>query len=155
LYRDVEATSVTPFAARARDRALHAVLVVLVRTLVGGMASQPDLTVASDAELQAVRDWIRDRAASVDPEEKLVAAELDAILEEWRRRGPSIYWHDWRPNQSLLQSAERVAMRRAIGRAPGAAWPTMNNMRSVEPSTHFRLAEALRARPVTGGNDGK
>ncbi len=155
LYRDVEATSVTPFAARARDRALHAVLVVLVRTLVGGMASQPDLTAASDSELQAVRDWIRDRATSVDPEETLVAAELDALLEEWRRRGPSFYWQDWRPNQSLLQSAERVAMRRAIGRAPGAAWPTLNNMRSVEPSTHFRLAEALRARPVTGNSNGQ
>src|SRR6202043_4017400 len=37
LYRDVEATSVTPFASRARDRALHAVLVGMVRHLVAGM----------------------------------------------------------------------------------------------------------------------
>jgi hypothetical protein len=37
LYRDVEPTSVTPFASRARDRALHAVLVALVRHLVPGM----------------------------------------------------------------------------------------------------------------------
>jgi ATP-dependent helicase YprA (DUF1998 family) len=37
LYRDVEPTSVTPFASRARDRALHAVLVALVRHLSPGM----------------------------------------------------------------------------------------------------------------------
>ena len=34
LYRDVEATSVTPYSSRARDRALHAVLVALVRHLL-------------------------------------------------------------------------------------------------------------------------
>jgi hypothetical protein len=145
------------YAARARDRALHAVLVVLVRTLAPGMSNQPDLTIAPDEALREIRDWIANRAASVDPEETDVAAELDALLDEWQRRSPDIYWNDWRPNQSLMQSAERVAMRRAIGRAPGAAWPTMNNMRSVEPSTHFRLAEALRARAGSNesGGDGK
>jgi hypothetical protein len=157
LYRDVEASSVTPFAARARDRALHAILVVLVRTLTPGMSNQPDLTIAPDEALREIRDWIAGRAASVDPEEVGVAGELDALFDEWRRRAPSMYWNDWRPNQSLVQSAERVAMRRAIGRAPGAAWPTMNNMRSVEPSTHFRLAEALRPRTTggPGGDDGQ
>jgi superfamily II DNA or RNA helicase len=157
LYRDVEATSVTPFAARARDRALHAALVVLVRTLVPGLANQPDLSIASEIALREIRDWIACRGASIDPEEVDVISELDALLDEWRRRAPSVYWHDWRPNQSLVQSAERVAMRRAIGRSPGAAWPTMNNMRSVEPSVHFRLAEALRVRTadVEGGRSGE
>ena len=42
LYRDVEATSVTPFSSRARDRALHAVLVALVRHLI------PDLENITD-----------------------------------------------------------------------------------------------------------
>jgi hypothetical protein len=114
------------------------------------MSNQPDLAMAPDQVLREIRDWIARRAASVDPEETDVSAELDALLDEWRRRAPRVYWNDWRPNQSLVQSAERVAMRRAIGRAPGAAWPTMNNMRSVEPSTHFRLAEALRARSAGG-----
>src|SRR5690606_29223250 len=31
MYRQVESTSVTPFSARARDRALHAALISLVR----------------------------------------------------------------------------------------------------------------------------
>src|SRR5690606_33665065 len=38
LYRAVEATSATPFAARARDRALHGVLVSLARLVVDDLA---------------------------------------------------------------------------------------------------------------------
>lgn len=38
LYRAVEATSATPFAARARDRGLHGVLVSLARLLVPDLA---------------------------------------------------------------------------------------------------------------------
>lgn len=34
LYREVEATSVTPFSSRARERGLHAVVVALVRMLI-------------------------------------------------------------------------------------------------------------------------
>src|SRR5206468_12798351 len=34
LYRQVEATSVTPFSPRARDRGLHAVLIALARLLL-------------------------------------------------------------------------------------------------------------------------
>ena len=37
LYAEVEATSVTPYSSRARDRALHAVLVALVRHLATGL----------------------------------------------------------------------------------------------------------------------
>ena len=36
LYRHVEATGATPFAPRARDRALHAVLVALARHRIPG-----------------------------------------------------------------------------------------------------------------------
>ena len=43
LYRDVEATSVTPFSSRAQDKALHAVLVALVRHMVPGMKQRPVL----------------------------------------------------------------------------------------------------------------
>ena len=42
LYRAVEATSVTPWAPRARDKALHAALTSLVRHLVPGMLADHD-----------------------------------------------------------------------------------------------------------------
>jgi hypothetical protein len=144
LYRDVEATSVTPFASRARDRALHAVLVALVRHLVPGMLDRPDLTGADAAELDAIITELVERAKDVDESEKEVEAELKDRLEQWRTRAPQQYWNDRAPRKSLLQSAERAATMRALGRSPGEAWATLNNMRNVEPSAHFRLADRLR-----------
>lgn len=151
LYRDVEPTSVTPFASRARDRALHAVLVALVRHLAPGMLDRP---VLDDDALDAARDLIDDivrRATAIDPQESAVRLELERYLDTWEFRAPRSYWSR-QVRSSLLQDAERAATLRAMGRMPGEAWPTLNNMRSVEASTRFRLAERLRER-TTGGND--
>lgn len=154
LYRDVEPTSVTPFASRARDRALHAVLVALVRHLVPGMLDQPQLDdTAIDAAKELINDIVR-RSSLIDPEETAVCSELRRLLEIWESRNPRSYWNLRQVQNSLLQDAERAATIRAMGRIPGEAWPTMNNMRSVEASTRFRLAERLRERPHAGNEDG-
>lgn len=145
LYRDVEPTSVTPFASRARDRALHAVLVALVRHLVPGMLERPAL---DDNTIMAARELIDEivsRAESIDAQESAVRQELEHLLDTWEIRGPGSYWA-WQASRSLLQGAERAATLRATGKMPGEAWPTLNNMRSVEASTRFRLAERLRER---------
>lgn len=152
LYRDVEATSVTPFASRARDRALHAALVAAVRHLVPGMLDRPGLSDAALAKAQDLIDLIVERARRIDPEEKDVRLELERRLTRWTARAPTFYWHDYKDAQSLLQSAERAAWKKALGRQAGAAWPTLNSMRSVEAGTPFRMALVLRPR---GGNDGE
>lgn len=144
LYRDVEATSVTPFASRARDRALHAVLVAVVRHALPGTLNLP---VLSDQNVDAARiliGKIAERAARIDPLEADVAAELENRLDRWLRRVPAEYWDMRNEAVSLLQDAEAAAAKRASGRAIGQAWPTPNTMRAVEPSTPFRLMERLR-----------
>lgn len=155
LYRDVEPTSVTPFASRARDRALHAVLVALVRHLVPGMLGQPQLDdTAIDAAKELINDIVQ-RSSLIDPEETAIYSELKRLLETWESRNPRSYWDLRQVRNSLLQDAERAATVQAMGRIPGEAWPTMNNMRSVEASTRFRLAERLRERrPDEGNEDG-
>jgi len=152
LYRDVEATSVTPFASRARDRALHAALVAAVRHLIPGMLDRPGLSDAALAKAQDLIDLIVERARRIDPEEKDVRAELERRLTRWTARAPVFYWQDYKDSQSLLQSAERAAWKKALGRQAGAAWPTLNSMRSVEAGTPFRMAPVLRPR---GGSDGE
>ncbi|WP_064994689.1 helicase-related protein [Mesorhizobium sp. WSM1497] len=145
LYREVEATSVTPFASRARDRALHAVLVAIVRHLVPGMLQLP---VMNDPAIDKARDLIAlvaARAARVDPLETDVGKELNDRLSRWLRRDPQQYWNRF-SRDSLLQSAEEAAAKRAAGRIIGQAWPTPNSMRGVEPATHYRLAEVLKRR---------
>jgi hypothetical protein len=141
LYRDVEATSVTPFAARAVDKALRAVLVAMVRHLVPDMRQTPVLTNARRPAAEAMRDLIVQRAAIVDPEERnAVETRLDIILDEWQARmGLEQYWVEDKPKKTLLMSAERVASLKAANRSQGYAWPAPNSMREVEPGTHFRL----------------
>ena len=145
LYKDVEATSVTPFASRSRDRALHAALVAMVRHGSKNMLKKPNLKNAPNDLLSEVIEEIERRVISIDPSEKNgCAEELDDLLQNWEDRDPVAYSNPFKPNTSLLISADINAQRKASGRLPATAWPTMNNMRSVEATTRFRMAEFLK-----------
>lgn len=145
LYRDVEATSVTPFAARARDRALHAALVAAIRYLVPGMRDNPGAVDSHLAQVQAIIKTIEDRVARVDSLElDPTIAQLRDLLQVWRARRPRDYWSDGQAASSLMESAEKAAARQAAGRGQGMAWPTPNTLRAVEPGVDFRLATRLR-----------
>lgn len=160
LYREVEATSVTPFAPRARDKALHAALVALARHLVTGMRDDAELTPARLEELTHYAHALHERARSCDPgEADETWSQISSILQMWASRGPlDDYWNDYRPAGSLLVSAERVAEARAMrGNWQHAALATPNSMREVEPSVRFRMVSALGARPqptTPGASDG-
>ncbi|MEJ2396150.1 MAG: helicase-related protein, partial [Candidatus Thiodiazotropha sp.] len=67
LYREVEATGVTPFAPRARDRALHAAVVAMVRHGVSGMLDKPDIANANRGVLEEIISFITERAQTIDP----------------------------------------------------------------------------------------
>jgi hypothetical protein len=152
LYREVEATSVTPFAPRARDRALHAAIVALGRHLVPGMLSAPHLTPKKRTQLQLLVDELVSRAQDVDPDEATeVQADASSFLDVWEGRGPlKTYWDDRHPADSLLIGAEKVATERAArGAYKGDARATPNSMREVEPGVDFRLVPALRSADTT------
>lgn len=144
LYRDIEATSVTPFASRARDRALHAALVAAVRHLVPEMLDSPASAENHKAEIIKLIDRIVERAERIDPEEADVRSELIEKYNQWVSMVPISYWDDFRPQHSLLQSAEKFARNVALGRSQVAAWPTLNSMRDVEAGTPFKLIEVLK-----------
>ena len=149
LYRNVEATSVTPWAPRARDKALHAVVAAAVRHLVADMDADEaarDFD-PSDAAVQTVLAAIADRARSASNgiEGDDSAADLEGVVRKWSERSQSastagtalLYWERKAPfgrtRPHLMTSAED-------GKKPGrTAWPTPNSMREVEPSTAFAL----------------
>ena len=152
LYRDVEATSVTPFASRAQDKALHAVIVALVRHLVPGMERSPVLTARRREEVEAVAAAIAGRVARVDPVElPRVNEKVMRLLDEWQDR-PDIerYWDDYGRSNTLLMSAEQYAAKVDVDDGleseglPRALWPTPNSMREVEAGTPFVLRHVLR-----------
>jgi superfamily II DNA/RNA helicase len=142
LYRDVEATGVTPFAPRARDKALHAPFVAMVRHLVPGMLDSPALVEKNQQEIKSIIELICKRISRVDKSEEQVARkELDNFLAAWLRRGAlPRYWHDW-SDDALLVSAEKSAAAVASGFAKGLARSTPNTLRAVEPSTKFVITE--------------
>ena len=130
----------------SRQAALHAALVAVVRHLVPGMSGQSDARLSDEKRdlVEKLVGKIAERAERIDSEETEVKSELEQLLDEWQARSPQKYWDEFRPNISLLQSAEKAAQKRALGREPGDAWATMNTMRSVEVGTAFRMAERLR-----------
>ena len=144
LYRDVEATSVTPYAARARDRALHAPMVAFARHLIPALEGEPVSVRGHEEDVEAFINAVADRAHRADRREAAgVRRYLERRLDQWRSRGAISYWDDSRPAKSLLISAESVATKRAGGRTPGAAWPTPNSMRSVEAAAEYVLMRDL------------
>ncbi|PZF75857.1 DNA helicase [Aestuariivirga litoralis] len=139
LYRDVEATSVTPFAPRARDRALHAPYVAMVRHLVRGM-QDPGAIAQHQQEVEALLEVIIARIERIDSAEATAArAQLNAFLDAWfDRQGLTNYWNDY--DDALLASAESAAERGNRARFSGQT-PTPNSLRSVEASVSYVLLE--------------
>ncbi|MDB2687436.1 helicase-related protein [Mariniblastus sp.] len=148
LYRDVEATSVTPFAPRAQDKALHGILVALVRHTVQGMSASPSLSASQRKDCAAISKAIADRAKAVDKlDGGSVPRKIEMLLDHWEHRtGIVKYWNDRSYNKypPLMMSAEAFAALKAVGRERADIWPTMNSMREVEPSCNFKLREFLK-----------
>jgi hypothetical protein len=148
IYRDVEATSVTPFASRARDKALSATLVSMFRHGFPVMWDSPDLAKLTDADLRTVVDAIEARVRAIEPLELAqTEMQINELLDSWLDSGPRFYLEHSDLANSLLQDAETFARSVAKGRNPDEAWPVMNNMRSVEASTPFRMVEGLKQEP--------
>jgi hypothetical protein len=154
LYREVEATSVTPWAARAREKALHAAVVALARHLDPELTEDASIAAAQHREshlLQLAHFLVARARASDDayPEHKGVEVEVAAFIRQWRDRASGLkrYWNDFKPAEALLYSWEEEARRRQVGSDTGAAQPTPNSMRDVEPSVWFRLVSNLSSNP--------
>jgi hypothetical protein len=153
MYRDVEATSVTPFASRAQDKALHAVLVALVRHTILGMDRNPVLDDLRRADVERIAALIEQRVARVDPAElPAVSQKLKRLIDQWSSRPDlQVYWDDYDRRTSLLMSAEQYAAKADVDSdldaegARRALWPTPNSMREVEAGAPFVLRHVLRA----------
>jgi superfamily II DNA/RNA helicase len=156
LYRDVEATSVTPFASRAQDKALHAVLVALVRHTISGMERRPVLDEIRRGEVDRLAAVIEERVARVDPSERVaVSQKLKRLIDQWVSRSDlRRYWDDYERQTSLLMSAEQFAAKADVDPdldaegARRALWPTPNSMREVEAGTPFVLRRVLNTEEV-------
>lgn len=143
LYSQVEASSVTPFSSRARDRALHAVFITLMRHLTPGLLLDdgaqkfdPDLP-----EVKVVSQMIKERVERVDPGEvDETMAQLTKIIDRWRRFARSdvlLYSRDRQRSEApyILEGAEKAS---SVERH---RFPTLNSLREVEGESILYLIE--------------
>lgn len=138
FYQHVEALSVTPFAPRAQDRGLTALLVALIRledASFNANARAQDVTKAH-AVVQNAVDLIAARAESVTDSAAIgdsVRAELVRRLDEWSHR-----------SLQAVSSGAPLAYKRAKGGAQQPLlemaglgkwdhWTCLNSLRDVEP----------------------
>lgn len=140
IYRQVESTSVTPFAPRARDRGLHAVVVALARHLhpvFAPNAGASAITTHRDL-LNPVVDVILDRVGSTtSSEQEAVALEIQDFLDYWEERARKepglVYTNPTNSEISLLGDAA------LDGAGPSEPIGTLWSLRDVDQSSNLYL----------------
>lgn len=138
IYRQVESSSVTPFSARARARALHAVFVALARLTIPELRPKDGARkIASVLDrIEPVKQAIVDRVQRVDPAEAIAtASELEQILAEWVVRAEDepdlVYANQFHPDKALLGDAGLA------GEDFQSAFPTLWSLRDVDLSSNL------------------
>lgn len=140
IYRQVEATSVTPFSSRSRDRGLHAVLVALARILLPSLRDNGSAVNVSSCRphLEGMIDAVVSRVDSVDAKEGINARiHLTEILERWIEEasaGTLAYRGASRKVRALLVDASESGDRSALG-----AFPTQWSLRDVDAESNLYL----------------
>lgn len=136
LYRYVEATSLTPFSDRARDRGLHALYVSLCRYLIENLRgnSQAINYRSDNPEVQRVEKIIIDYVRRVDPNElAAVMDELKDIQNAWNIAATGSLVYKSRKNEKKLLKSDTDNDR----------FRTMNSMRNVDGQSGIYLLGGL------------
>lgn len=146
LYKFVEPTSVTPFAVPVRERALHALIVILCRFWGGSELRDRPSQPPDEALTQRIKHTIRERVMSVDCDEWVrTEAHIDRIIEKWRNAPRTKYGDFGSPTEELPMMFPAGGQRHPDW--PELPYPTPSSMRNVDAS--------CSARPLTGGYGGR
>jgi ATP-dependent helicase YprA (DUF1998 family) len=145
FYQYVEALSVTPFAARALDRGLTALLVSLVR-LADEEFNENSRAEALDRNCKVVKEAVEAivrRAEEVHGSKeagKEVRAMLERRLDEWRARAEHLAG-----GGRLGYRDKRDGVTKGLLRPPGLgewdAFTCLNSLRDVEPTVGLILSD--------------
>jgi len=149
VYCNVEPTSVTPFSAPVRERALHAIMIGMMR-LEGNAAFNADPPYLPDKALyNRIYQIIENRIESIDPDElEATLARMEYIIQCWEDWNPQ----KWEPERNRDWSyGNAVPLMYFAGGHRNEAWgprgmETPSSMRSVDASCE---ADVLANRYIT------
>jgi hypothetical protein len=149
IYRAVEASSVTPTSPRARERALHAALVIAVRHGLG-LTADEDANRFGPAELEVLEtiDALATRVCVGNEEDReAVLGDLHRLRQDWggrvagaERAGKVLRfdgssWRAGRGGHFLLTE---------FGAPSSDRWPTLYSMRGVDADTKIDVWDGAR-----------
>ena len=148
-YKYVEPTGATPFSGPARDRALHAIVIGMLRILEGTLSGEKNVG-SFDMEkyasrIAAVTAHILDRNSDIsrkispdaDNENDLLAEEIQTVIERWQRfaeiQDQKLYYGErfmvTGPKNDEKRLMKVFSAHRLEGENP---FETMTSMRSVD-----------------------
>ncbi len=137
VYCNVEPTSVTPFSAPVRDRALHAVMIGIMRLENDHIFNEDPPKIPDDELVAQVCDIIERRVEQIDSGELDAAKkQMESFMEDWEDWNPK----RWEPKRNPDWSfADPVPLMYGAGSPPNVAWgsqgkETPTSMRSVDAS---------------------
>lgn len=144
LYAQVEPTSVTPFSPPAVDRALHGLLVALVRQL--GKLDQESDKPDPFPLLPGVA--LRDRIEEIIQQrvESIAGHEVEAVIQKLQTRLKQ--WREWKPAEygDFKQAPEDAPLMHPAGSVERPewnhrSWPTMSSLRNVDASCEADITD--------------
>ena len=150
LYRFVEGTSATPFSSRARERALHASLIGMLRGMIDELRSTKvgarKIEQINQDDIQMIIDMILNRIKIVDPN-SVEKAEDDIryFLDEWiklSRTEKNLYYNVHHNNQGYKMNRVQRLLKAygSYGRF-NYEKETLNSMRNVQKESGLYLWE--------------
>ena len=151
MYCNVEPTSVTPFSAPVRERALHAIMVGIMRLESDESFNENPPKFPNKVLYEKVRSIIENRVDDIDCDERdatLVA--MNNFMQDWEDWNPKM----WEPKRNQDWSyADPLPLMYSAGSHPNEAWgeqgaETPTSMRNVDASCE---AEVLPNRYVAKG----
>jgi hypothetical protein len=127
FYQFVEPTSVTPFSLPAMERALHALIVIVVRHICE--LGNPREFNLHDVAVEDLRKWLCNRCEQIEIEHvEWLKTLFDELCRTWEAVRPK-KWQRWEQNQDN----ERVLMFPAGKPAnQDDLWPTLTSLRNVD-----------------------
>ena len=140
FYKYVEATSITPFADRARDRALQTMYIILCRYYLPELFSDKDAVNYSRSlpNLSKIRKYILDYVEIVDPDEKdNVKSELEQIEDAWETYASRK--DELRYKFNKYAGADKSLF--APDYEENSRFRVLNTMRSVETTVNVKVRE--------------
>lgn len=148
IYCNVEPTSVTPFSAPVRARALHAIMVAMMRLESDEKFNSDPPKLPSRSLQERVRCIIEKRVEDIDPDELDATISLmEYILQSWEDWNP----RKWKPATDIYGSyTNEEPLLYYAGKHPNESWrecgiETPTSMRNVDASCE---AEVLGHRYV-------